>query len=131
MSINDSVPVHNDWAAAYYIIVFCELIPRTDTEDIRNPLLSSLILAAPVVALSVFNRWVDDIEVGQQQGVEAHLPGVILHPHGLPKAGSPMFVSCPLFSFDTVCRPAVQPLSSSTAVSRSGNTLRYMVYPPF
>ena len=42
MSINDSVPVHNDWAAAYYIIVFCELIPRTDTEDIRNPLLSSL-----------------------------------------------------------------------------------------
>ena len=131
MNINDSVPVHNDWAAAYYIIVFCELIPRTDTEDIRNPLLSSLILAAPVVALSVFNRWVDDIEVGQQQGVEAHLPGVILHPHGLPKAGSPMFISCPLFSFGTVCRPAVQPLSSSTAVSRSGNTLRYMVYPPF
>ena len=42
MSINDSVPVHNDWDAAYYIIVFCELIPRTDTEDIRNPLLSSL-----------------------------------------------------------------------------------------
>ena len=37
-----TVPVHNDWAAAYYIIVFCELIPRTDTEDIRNPLLSSL-----------------------------------------------------------------------------------------
>lgn len=25
----------------------------------------------------------------------------------------------------------VQPLSSSTAVSRSGNTLRYMVYPSF
>ena len=24
------------------ITVFCELIPRTDTEDIRNPLLSSL-----------------------------------------------------------------------------------------
>ena len=40
--INDSVPVHNDWDAAYYIIVLCELIPRTDTEDIRNPLLSSL-----------------------------------------------------------------------------------------
>ena len=42
MSINDSGPVHNDWAAAYYIIVFCELIPRTDTDEIRNPLLSSL-----------------------------------------------------------------------------------------
>ena len=40
--INESVPVHNDWDAAYYIIVFCELIPRTDTEDIRSPLLSSL-----------------------------------------------------------------------------------------
>ena len=36
MSINDSGPVHNDWAAAYYIIIFCELIPRTDTEDIRK-----------------------------------------------------------------------------------------------
>ena len=131
MSINNSVPVHNDWAAAYYIIVFCELLPRTDTEDIRNPLLSSLILAAPVVALPVLYRGVDDIEVGQQQRVEAHLPGVVFHSHGLPKAGSPMFVSCPLFSFGTVCRPAVQPLSSSTAVSRSGNTLRYMVYPSF
>ena len=75
MSINDSVQVHNDWDAAYYIIVFCELIPRTDTEDIRNPLLSSLILAAPVVALPVLHRGVDHIEVGQQQGVEAHLPG--------------------------------------------------------
>ena len=46
--INDSVPVRNDWAAAYYIIVFCELIPRTDTEDIRNPLLSSLRKAQSV-----------------------------------------------------------------------------------
>ena len=41
---------------------------------------------------------------------------------------------CPVISFLSVfcgiffC-PAVQPLSSSTAVSRSGNTLRYMVYP--
>ena len=33
---------HNDWDAAYYIIVLCELIPRTDTEDLRNPLHSSL-----------------------------------------------------------------------------------------
>ena len=33
--------IYND-PLAYYIIVFCELIPRTDTEDIRNPLLSSL-----------------------------------------------------------------------------------------
>ena len=37
MSINDSVPVHNDWDAAYYIIVFCELIPQTGTGDIRSP----------------------------------------------------------------------------------------------
>ena len=37
----------------------------------------------------------------------------------------------PLFSFGTVCSPAAQPLSSSTAVSRIGNTLRYMVYPSF
>ena len=43
---------------------------------------------------------------------------------------------CPVISFSSVfcdiffC-PAVQPLSSSTAVSRSGNTLRYMVYPSF
>ena len=130
MSINDSVQVHNDWDAAYYIIVFCELIPRTDTEDIRNPLLSSLILAAPVVALPVLHRVVDDIEVGQQQRIETHLSGVILHPHGLPKAGPPMFVSCQLFSFGTVCRPAAQPLSSSTAAKSSANTLRYIVFPP-
>ena len=43
---------------------------------------------------------------------------------------------CPVISFSSVfcgiffC-PAAQPLSSSAAVSRSGNTLRYMVYPPF
>ena len=43
---------------------------------------------------------------------------------------------CPVISFSSVfcgiffC-PAAQPLSSSTAVSRSGNTLRYMVYPSF
>ena len=92
---------------------------------------TGLVLAAPVVALPVLRRGVDDIEVGQQQGVETHLSGVILHPHGLPKAGSPMFVSCPLFSFGTVCRPAVQPPSSSTAAKRSDNTLRYMVYPSF
>ena len=55
----------------------------------------------------------------------------ILHPHGLPKAGSPMFVSCQLFSFGTVCRPAAQPLSSSTAAKSSANTLRYIVFPPF
>ena len=48
---------------------------------------TGLILAAPVVALPVLHRGVDHIEVGQQQGVETHLSGVILHPHGLPKAG--------------------------------------------
>ena len=43
---------------------------------------------------------------------------------------------CPVISFSSVfcgiffC-PAAQPLSSSTAVSRSGNTLRYMVYSSF
>ena len=50
---------------------------------------TGLILAAPVVALPVLHRGVDHIEVGQQQGVETHLPGVILHPHGLPEAGVP------------------------------------------
>ena len=152
---------------------------------------AGLILAAPVVALPVLHRGVDHIEVGQQQGVETHLPGVILHPHGLPEAGvrlcrrsdnrrpprrcrwhsrsaasmtpgmdciscsmpqkqpparymtfsvvsiymlpSPdISEDCPVISFSSVfcgiffC-PAAQPLSSSTAVSRSGNALRYMV----
>ncbi len=48
---------------------------------------AGLILAAHVVALPVFYRGVDHIEVGQQQRVEAHLLGVVFHPHGLPKAG--------------------------------------------
>ena len=48
---------------------------------------AGLVLTAPVVALLVLHRGVDDIEVGQQQRVEAHLPGVVFHPHGLPKAG--------------------------------------------
>ena len=48
---------------------------------------AGLILAAPVVALPVLHRGVDHIEVGQQQRVEAHLLGVVFHPHGLPKAG--------------------------------------------
>ena len=48
---------------------------------------AGLVLAAPVVALPVLYRGVDDIEIRQQQRVEAHLLGVVLHPHGLPKAG--------------------------------------------
>ena len=48
---------------------------------------AGLVLAAAVVALPVLHRGVDDIEVGQQQRVEAHLLGVVFHPHGLPKAG--------------------------------------------
>ena len=48
---------------------------------------AGLVLAAPVVALPVLYRGVDHIEVGQQQRVEAHLLGVVFHPHGLPKAG--------------------------------------------
>jgi hypothetical protein len=48
---------------------------------------SGLVLTSYVVTLSVFNRGVDHIEVSQQQRVEAHLLGVVFHPHGLPKAG--------------------------------------------
>ena len=48
---------------------------------------AGLVLAAPVVALPVLHRGVDDVEVGQQQRVKAHLLGVVFHPHGLPKAG--------------------------------------------
>jgi len=48
---------------------------------------AGLVLAADVVALPVLYRGVDDIEVGQQQRVEAHLLGVVFHPHGLSKAG--------------------------------------------
>ena len=48
---------------------------------------AGLVLAAPVVALPVLYRRVDHIKVGQQQRVEAHLLGVVFHPHGLPKAG--------------------------------------------
>ena len=48
---------------------------------------AGLVLAAAVVALPVLHRGVDDIEVSQQQRVEAHLLGVVFHPHGLPKAG--------------------------------------------
>jgi len=48
---------------------------------------AGLVLTAPVVALPVLYRGVDDIEVGQQQRVEAYLLGVVFHPHGLPKAG--------------------------------------------
>ena len=48
---------------------------------------AGLVLAAPVVALLVLYRGVDHIEVGQQQRIEAHLLGVVFHPHGLPKAG--------------------------------------------
>ena len=56
----------------------CAFVGEVDT---------GLVLAAPVVALPVLYRGIDDIEVGQQQRVEAHLPGVVFHPHGLPKAG--------------------------------------------
>ena len=40
-----------------HIIVFCELIPRTDTEDIRNPLLSSLrkFVCQPISAASAWS----------------------------------------------------------------------------
>ena len=48
---------------------------------------AGLVLAAPVVALPVLYRGVDDIEVRQQQRVKTHLLGVVFHPHGLPKAG--------------------------------------------
>ena len=48
---------------------------------------AGLILAAPVVALPVLHRGVDDVEVRQQQGIQAHLLRVILHPNGLPEAG--------------------------------------------
>ena len=48
---------------------------------------AGLVLAAAVVALPVLHRGVDDIEVGQQQRVKAHLLGVILHAHRFPKAG--------------------------------------------
>ena len=48
---------------------------------------AGLVLAAPVVALPVLHRGVDDIEIGQQQRVKAHLLGVILHAHCFPKAG--------------------------------------------
>jgi hypothetical protein len=59
----------------------CAFVGEVDT---------GLVLAAPVVALPVLYRGVDDIEVGQQQRVEAHLLGVVFHPHGLPKAGLPL-----------------------------------------
>ena len=48
---------------------------------------AGLILAAPVVTLSVLHRGVDHIEVSQQQRVETHLLGVVFHPHSLPEAG--------------------------------------------
>ncbi|CAN4019464.1 Glutathione import ATP-binding protein GsiA, partial [Dysosmobacter welbionis] len=47
------------------------------------------------------------------------------------KASPSMFVSCPLFSFGTVCCPTAQPLSSSTEAKSSANTLRYIAFPPF
>ena len=42
-----------------------------------------------------------------------------------------MFVSCPLFSFGTVCCPTAQPLSSSAEAKSGANTLRYITFPPF
>ena len=47
MKINDSVPVHNDWAAAYYIMMLGSkgLLPPTDVnEKFRFELLRSKLL---------------------------------------------------------------------------------------
>ena len=48
---------------------------------------TGLILTAPVVALPVFYRRINNIEVSQKQGIKTHLLRIILHPHGLPKSG--------------------------------------------
>lgn len=48
---------------------------------------SGLVLGAPVIPLPVFHRGVDDVEVGQQQGVQADLVRVIGHLHCFPEAG--------------------------------------------
>ena len=46
-----------------------------------------LILTAHIIPLPVFYGGVNDIKIRQQQCVQADLPGVIGHLHGLTKAG--------------------------------------------
>ena len=48
---------------------------------------AGLVLAAPIVALPVLYRRVDNVVIGKQQRIEAHLVGVVFHPHGFSKAG--------------------------------------------
>ena len=62
-------------------------LPDLTAVEPSGPIVLNEEQEAPVVALPVLHRGVDHIEVGQQQGIETHLSGVILHPHGLPKAG--------------------------------------------
>ena len=110
------------------ITVFCELIPRTDTEDIRNPLLSSLRKAqsaGPHCWYSSARHW------GTPDRQWTHDQGENLR-HGF----WPLYGACRGSDPPVPPRQALQwalwkPLSSSTAVSRSGNTLQYMVYPSF
>ena len=51
---------------------------------------AGLVLASDVIALPVLYCRVDDIEVSQQQGIQAHLLRVVLHPHSLSEAGVPL-----------------------------------------